>query len=160
MDFDEADAINEAIRAIGIRHRALAIAALAPLGIHPGHKVMLLELGNAGALTQAQLAAASGYEPPTITMSLRQLETAGLVVRHPSPTDRRATLVELTATGRALLPKLRLAWRQVAEQTVTGFTSSSLDELTDVLAALAESLAALDAPAINVPRYSRSSRSQ
>ena len=61
MNFDQADRLNEAIRAIGIRHRALAIAALAPLGIHPGHKLLLRELETAGPCTQAQLAAASGY---------------------------------------------------------------------------------------------------
>src|ERR1700716_4010868 len=109
MNFDEADALNETIRAIGIRHRALAIAALAPLGIHPGHKLLLLELESEGPRTQAQLAAASGYEPPTITLSVRQLETAGLVLRRPSPTDRRATVVELSQAGRVLLPKLKSA---------------------------------------------------
>jgi len=102
MNFDEADALNETIRAIGIRHRALAIAALAPLGIHPGHKLLLLELESEGPRTQAQLAAASGYEPPTITLSVRQLETAGLVVRRPSPTDGRATIVELTSEAHRL----------------------------------------------------------
>jgi DNA-binding MarR family transcriptional regulator len=126
MNFDEADALNETIRAIGIRHRALAIAALAPLGIHPGHKLLLLELESEGPRTQAQLAAASGYEPPTITLSVRQLETAGLVVRRPSPTDGRATIVELTSEGRSLLPKLRLAWRELAQQTVAGLTLPSL----------------------------------
>src|ERR1700680_3328563 len=126
MKFDQADALNEAIRAIGIRHRALAIAALAPLGIHPGHKLLLLELESEGPRTQAQLAAASGYEPPTITLSVRQLETAGLVVRRPSPTDGRATVVELSDEGRALLPKLKAAWRRLAEQTVAGLTSTSL----------------------------------
>ena len=49
MNFDQADALNEAIRAIGLRHRELAIAALAPFGIHPGHKLLLLELEAAGA---------------------------------------------------------------------------------------------------------------
>ena len=96
MDFDQADALNEAIRAIGIRHRALAIAALAPLGIHPGHKLILLELESAGPSTQAQLATASGYEPPSITLSVRQLEAAGLVIRRSSLTDGRATIVELS----------------------------------------------------------------
>ena len=52
MNFDQADALNEAIRAVGIRHRALAVAALAPMGIHPGHKLLLLELA-AGPRTQA-----------------------------------------------------------------------------------------------------------
>ena len=153
MNFDQADALNEAIRAIGIRHRALAIAALAPLGIHPGQKLLLRELETAGPCTQAQLAAASGYEAPSITLSVGQLEAAGLVVRRPSPTDRRATLVELTDEGRALLPKLKSAWRQVAEQTVAGLASTQLDQLTDVLTDLASGLTATVAPATNIPRY-------
>jgi DNA-binding MarR family transcriptional regulator len=153
MNFDQADALNEAIRAIGIRHRALAIAALAPLGIHPGHKLVLLELYTAGPRTQAQLAAASGYEPPTITLSVRQLEAAGLVVRSSSLTDGRATIVELSDQGRALLPKLKAAWRQVAEQTIAGLKSTPTDQLTAVLDDLATSLASTVAPAEDVPRY-------
>jgi DNA-binding MarR family transcriptional regulator len=155
MNFEEADAFNEAIRAIGIRHRALAIAALAPFGIHPGHKLLLLELEAAGPSTQAQLATASGYEPPTITLSLRQLEAAGLVVRRPSPTDGRATIVDLTDEGRALLPKLKDAWRRVAELTVAGLTSISFEQLTDVLTDLATSLSTLDVAEADVPRYVR-----
>ena len=158
MNFDQADALNEAIRAIGIRHRALAIAALAPLGIHPGHKLVLLELESAGPRTQAQLAAASGYEPPTITLSVRQLEAAGLVVRRSSPTDGRATIVELSDQGRALLPKLKAAWRTVAEQTVAGLTATPIDQLTAALDDLAASLAARVAPTEDVPRYITRSR--
>ena len=153
MNFDEADALNEAIRAIGIRHRALAIAALAPLGIHPGHKLVLLELASSGPRTQAQLATASGYEPPTITLSVRQLEAAGLVVRRASRTDGRATIVALTDQGRAMLPKLKAAWRRVAEQTVAGLESTTVDQLGAVLDDLAASLAASEAPVHDVPRY-------
>ena len=152
MNFEEADVLNEAIRAIGIRHRALAVAALAPFGIHPGHKLLLMELEREGPQTQAQLAAASGYEPPTITMSVRQLESAGLVRRRPSPTDRRATLVELTDLGRAILPKVRTAWRRVAEQTTAGLSSEQAEGLKALLPALAGALIATVDPA-NVPRY-------
>jgi DNA-binding MarR family transcriptional regulator len=153
MNFAQADALNEAIRAIGIRHRALAVAALAPLGIHPGHKLLLLELEAAGPRTQAQLAAASGYEPPTITLSVRQLEALGLVVRRSSPSDGRATIVALSDQGRAFLPKLRAAWRRVAEQTVSGLDSIRIDEVIAVLDDLATSLAAGAALAADVPRY-------
>jgi DNA-binding MarR family transcriptional regulator len=153
MNFDQADALNEAIRAIGLRHRELAIAALAPFGIHPGHKLLLLELEAAGASTQAQLAIASGYEPPTITLSVRQLEAAGLVARRQSPTDGRATIVELTDAGRELLPKLKEAWRHMAEQTVAGLTTVSFEQLTAVLADLAASLSAGDADGGDLPHY-------
>jgi DNA-binding MarR family transcriptional regulator len=158
MNFAQADALNEAIRAIGIRHRALAITALAPLGVHPGHKLLLLELETAGPCTQAQLSAASGYEPPTITMSVRQLAEAGLVVRRQSVADGRATIVDLSEKGRALLPKLKAAWRQVAQKTVAGLTSTSIDELAAVLADLAGSLSAAEAPAGDIPRYVRRSK--
>src|SRR5256885_3079720 len=153
MNFDQADALNEAIRAIGIRHRALCVAALAPFGIHPGHKLLLLDLEAEGPRTQAELAAASGYEPPTITLSVRQLEAAGLVVRRPSPTDRRATIVELSGRGRALLPRLKTAWRQVAEQTVEGLGPTSVGRVTEVLANLATRLATTAPPAKDTPRH-------
>jgi DNA-binding MarR family transcriptional regulator len=159
MNFDQADELNEAIRAIGIRHRALAIAALAPFGIHPGHKLLLFDLESAGPRTQTQLAAATGFEAPTITLSVRQLEAAGFVLRRPSATDGRATVVELSDAGRALLPKLRAAWGELAELTVAGLTSSPFDQVTDVLADLAASLTAALAPTADVPRHtSRSSR--
>lgn len=143
MKFEQADILNEAVRAIGVRHRALAIAALAPFGIHPGHKLLLFELDAAGPCNQAQLAAGTGFEPPTITLSVRQLEGAGLVVRRPAPTDRRATLVELSDEGRALMPELRAAWCLLAEQTVACLTSTPLEQLVDVLSDLAGSLDAI-----------------
>ena len=147
MDFDQADALNVAIRAIGIRHRALAGTLLVPLGLHPGQEVLLLELDASGPRTQGQLAAASGCEPPTITGSVHKLEAAGLVVRRPSPTDGRVTIVELSDRGHALMPALKAAWKQLAEQTVLGLTSTPLDRLSDALADLARSLTATDAPA-------------
>ncbi len=157
MNFEEAEALNRSIRAISIRHRALAIAALVPFGIHPGHKLLLMELDKNGPLTQAQLAAASGFEPPTITLSVRQLEAAGLVVRRPSPADRRATLVELSDLGRAVLPKVRTAWRQVAEQTMVGLSPAQATQAKELLAALAAALTAAVDPA-KLPRYAPSSR--
>ena len=157
MNFDEAEALNRSIRAISIRHRALAVAALVPFGIHPGHKLLLIELEANGPLTQAQLAAASGFEPPTITLSVRQLEAVGLVIRRPSATDRRATLVELSDLGRAVLPKVRTAWRHVAEQTVAGLTPAQAMQARELLPVLAAALTAAVDPT-KLPRYAPPSR--
>lgn len=147
MEFNQAHALNEALRAIGIRHRALAGALLAPLGLHPGQEVLLLELAEQGPRSQAQLAQASGCEPPTITNSVRKLEAAGLVVRHPSPTDGRVTIVELSDRGQLLLPQLKAAWQQLAERTVTQLDDEPLDPLVHTLTQLARSLTATSAPA-------------
>ncbi len=140
MDFEQAEAVNTAIRSIGIRHRALADALLAPLGLHTGQEVLLLELDAKGPRSQGQLAVSSGCEPPTITGSVRKLEAVGLVVRRPSPTDGRVTIVELSEQGQALVPRLKAAWQQLAERTAAGATSTPLDRLTDVLVDVAASL--------------------
>ncbi len=147
MDYQQASAINAAIRAIGMRHRALAGALLAPLGLHPGQEVLLLELDAQGPRTQGQLAVACGCEPPTITNSVRRLEAAGLVVRRPSPNDGRATIVDLSERGRSLMPRLRTVWQRLGEQTVAEVTTTPLPELTDILLDLAASLAAQNNPA-------------
>ncbi len=140
MDFRQADALNAAIRAVGMRHRALAAGLLGPLGLHPGQEVILLEIDAHGPRTQVQLATASGCEPPTITGSVRKLEDAGLVVRRPSPTDGRATIVDLSEHGRRLMPALRQVWVELAERTVDGMEGSPADQLAAVLADLARSL--------------------
>jgi len=147
VKFDEADGLLQAIRSISIRHRALTAAVLAPLGLHPGQEVILLELASSGgARTQSELAVACGSEPPTISGSAQKLEAAGLVARRPSATDARVWLVELTDAGRALIPGLKAAWRSLAGQTVSSMAEeTSLERLTAQLADLAASIIAAEA---------------
>ena len=140
MDFTRAKRVNDVVRAVAMRHRAAAAQVLAPLGLHPGQEVLVFELSAHGPRTQAQLAVASGCEPPTITGSVRKLESAGLVVRRPSPTDGRVTIVELSDRGRSLVPALEAAWSELAERTVAGL-STDPDRLT---ASLGEITAGLD----------------
>jgi len=140
MDFAHADALNRAIRAIGMKHRARAGAALAELGLHPGQEVLLLELDAHGSRTQTQLAAGLGCEPPSVTLMAQKLEAAGLIARRPSSTDGRATVVELTDRGRALIPPLKAVWRRLAESSVAGLETTSPDQLQKVLDDLARSL--------------------
>ena len=140
MDFAQADALNRAIRLIGMKHRGRAGAALAELGLHPGQEVLLLELDARGARTQAQLAAGLGCEPPSVTLMAQKLEAAGLIARRPSADDGRVTVVELTDRGRALIPPLKEAWWRLAETTVAGLETTPFDRLLAVLDDLARSL--------------------
>ncbi len=140
MDFEKADALNRAIRLIGMKHRGNAVAGLAELGLHPGQEVLLLELDAHGARTQVQLAAGLGCEPPSVTLMARKLEAAGLITRRPSSHDGRATVVELTDQGHALIPQLKEVWRRLAETTVAGLETTPLDQLLEVLDDLAHSL--------------------
>jgi DNA-binding MarR family transcriptional regulator len=134
VDFAQADAINQAIRLLSLRHRARAATLLAPLGLYPGQEALLLELDRAGPLIQAQLSEALGCEPPSVTLMIRKLEASGHVRRGPAPTDRRATLVELTESGAALTERIKEIWCALADETVAGLPDATVAEVPDVLA--------------------------
>ena len=133
MDFARADAINQAIRLLSLRHRARAAALLVPLGLHPGQETLLLELARTGPMIQAQLSETLGCEPPSVTLMTRKLEAAGHIRREPAPTDKRATVVALTDSGRALVERLRQLWCDLAEETVRGLPAGTIEQIPGIL---------------------------
>ena len=151
MDFERADALNQAIRLLSLRHRARAATLLVPLGLHPGQEVLLLELARTGPLIQAQLSEALGCEPPSVTVMARKLEASGHVRRRPDPSDRRASIVELTDSGRALADQVRQLWRALAEETVKGLPTETVTELPGVLRALTRNVDTRSTPPTRRP---------
>lgn len=136
MDFEQADAINQAIRLLSLRHRARAAEVLAPLGLHPGQEALLLELARTGPMIQAQLSEALGCEPPSVTLMARKLEATGHIRREAVPSDKRASIVELTDSGQALADQVKQLWCALAEETVTGLPPETVAELPGILKTL------------------------
>ncbi len=136
MEFEQADAVNQAIRLLSLRHRARAAALLAPLGLHPGQESLLLELARTGPIIQAQLSDALGCEPPSVTLMTRKLEAAGYIRRKPAPSDKRASIVELTDSGKALVDQVKQLWCALAQETVAGVPAETVAELPSVLKTL------------------------
>lgn len=140
MKFKQADAINQAIRLLSLRHRARAAALLAPLGLHPGQEALILELARSGPMIQAQLSDALGCEPPSVTIMARKLEASGHIRRKAAPSDARASVVELTQSGRALAEGVKRVWCELAEEAVSGLPAKTVAELPDLLRTLTENV--------------------
>jgi DNA-binding MarR family transcriptional regulator len=136
MDFEYADALNQAIRLLSLRHRARAAALLAPLGLHTGQEALILELDRTGPMIQAALSEALGCEPPSITLMTRKLEAAGHIRRKPASFDKRASIVELTDSGEALADQIKRLWSALAEETVTGLPPETVAGLPGILNAM------------------------
>ncbi len=133
MEFEQANALNQAIRLLSLRHRARAAELLAPLDLHPGQELLLLELARTGPMIQAQLSEALGCEPPSVTLMTRKLDASGHIRRKPAPTDKRANIVELTDSGIALVDPVKQLWCALAEETVIGLPAQTVAELPSVL---------------------------
>lgn len=74
-------------------------AALECLEVSPrGHHV--LKEAMTGEHTQTELARRIGLDKTTMVVTIDELEAAGLAERRPSPHDRRARVIAVTAAGR------------------------------------------------------------
>jgi DNA-binding MarR family transcriptional regulator len=60
---------------------------------------------------------------------LARMEKAGIVERVPSETDRRVTLVSLTAEGRAIYKRVQNIWGDLERVTVAGLTPAEVQQL-------------------------------
>jgi len=89
-------------RAVSLADARLA-AGLTGYDLQPGWFDLLAALRRAGKpyqLNPTQLSQATMLSSAGMTKRLDRMAAAGLVERHPDPTDRRGTLVRLTPRGR------------------------------------------------------------
>lgn len=71
------------------------------------HAAVLGRLDREGPCSVSDLATAEQMRPQSMAQTVGDMETEGLVQRRPDPGDRRRALVEMTASGRALLQEDR-----------------------------------------------------
>ena len=62
-----------------------------------------------------------------------KLEASGHIRRKPAPSDKRASIVELTDSGKALANEVKQLWRALVKETVTGLPAETVAELPGVL---------------------------
>ncbi|MBD0321963.1 MAG: MarR family transcriptional regulator [Aldersonia sp.] len=95
----------------------------------------LLSFSRTGALPMAKASARLQVHPTSVTNAVDRLEAAHLVKRVPHPSDRRATLIEITDAGRRLA---REATEQLNARVFAnpGLTDEKLQTLVRVLAEL------------------------
>ncbi|MFE6860978.1 MarR family winged helix-turn-helix transcriptional regulator [Nocardia sp. NPDC057668] len=119
------------------RIRRAQMADLAPLGLTPGQSRALRTLSRAAEpLRMSDLADRLGIVPRSATTVVDALESAALVTRAADPTNRRATLVSLTGTGRSTLARIDAARRKAAENLFATLPPARRETLREILAEL------------------------
>ena len=74
-----------------------------------------------------------GVSPRNMTAMVDELEDASLVVRQPHPTDRRATLVELTSGGRHEAEQVLGPRLAAIAELFDGFTTAEQEAFSTAL---------------------------
>lgn len=120
----------------------------AGLGLTPGEARALSNAFRAGVVRQTVLADRMGVEAMTLSAYLDRLEARGLIERRPDPTDRRAKLVYLAASARAVLETIQAVGDSIKDDLVQTISPSEWEHLNAALRLTRDSLNQLRLEAI------------
>ena len=95
--------------------------------------LVLLTFARSGKLPMRVMGERLQLHPTSVTNIVDRLQADGLARRTPHPTDRRATLVEITEAGSARLEAATAAVTGI-DFGLTGLSSDEESALTDLLA--------------------------
>ncbi len=147
VDEEQAPSASEVVHAlIGVSHVIGRIfdARLAslklPLHLSGPRLRIFLAVEHAGRMRMGDLAAALSITPRTVTTLVDALEKDGLLVRLPDPTDRRATLLELTPTARAHAEQVHAVQHDLSEEVVASLDATQRRQFLDLLLRLQDDL--------------------
>ncbi|MCL4183048.1 MAG: MarR family transcriptional regulator [Burkholderiaceae bacterium] len=116
------------------RHFSRTVAAAED--ITPGLLGMLQVIAANPGLGQSRLAEAMEVDRSTIVKVVDQLEGRGLIVRQPSPHDKRSHCLRLTDEGRAALRRMQALMLQHEDEFTRVLTAEERRCLIDLLARL------------------------
>ena len=121
----------------GRQWRRLANATTDAHGVSEAKALPLVLIGRLGGEPrQNALAEAVGIEGPSLVRLLDQLEAAGLVTRKEDPTDRRAKVLSLTATGRSVVARIEADLDRLRKAVFSKVSASDLEASLRVFQAI------------------------
>ncbi len=118
-------------------HRVTATHAERPtLGLNVRQRLVLQCLGIDGGRSMASLAQQLGVTPSTMTGLVDRLELQGFVRRESHPSDRRATVLQLSRKGEKAFAREVGFYRALVDETVAVMDSTAAGQVLEAIAAL------------------------
>jgi len=109
-------------------------------GLAPSHGDILGALILAGQLSMKELARATNRDKSTVTALVNKLVSLGYVERKTDAGDGRVTLVQLSAKGRSIEPKIRDIGRKLRSLAYRNISKKEREVLIDLLTRIENNL--------------------
>ena len=101
--------------------------------------IMTLSRHSLG-LQQNDIAEINHLAAPTVSLTLKQMESLGYIVRTHHETDNRKTVVLLTEKGKLLDDKIKECFKTVETKMINNISSDDLDHFEKVLGLMKNNL--------------------
>lgn len=102
---------------------------LEEIGVYPGQPPMLFILNQEDGLSQKELANKLKIKPSTITVMLKRMEKANLIVRKKDDKDQRVSRVYLTEKGKKVCEDTIKVVKQIERECFKDFTEEEKETL-------------------------------
>ncbi len=96
---------------------------LEQVDVHPGQVPLLLTVYEESGLSQKEIANKLFVSAPTITVSMKRLESAGLIEKIPDKNDARIMRVHITQKGAETAAELHRITEKIENEMFDGFTT-------------------------------------
>ncbi len=103
------------------------------IGMRYSYRYILQPLIENESLTQLELVKITGQKPPTISITLRNMERDGIVERVKNDGDRRETHVSITEKGRKMFTKVLVAFEKAEKMILKGLTEKELSAMNSTI---------------------------
>jgi DNA-binding MarR family transcriptional regulator len=132
---DERDdeSLAEAFWGVARQLRGLSRRTLEPWEVTPSHARVLSVLARHGVMRLSELSEHLRIAPRSTTEVVDALDERGLIERRPDPSDRRATLVELTDDGKDINAAIRASRATEADAFFGTLSDTDYYNLTRIL---------------------------
>jgi DNA-binding MarR family transcriptional regulator len=135
---ERVDRLREALgHVLGAERRLRGRDHSRPGELTYGQMRCIAALGREQEMTAGQLARSADLTPATVTSILDQLESARIVERVRSTTDRRVCNVHLTDAGWTLLERRLAAFHELWRERLAEFTDAEIETAGQVIARIA-----------------------
>ncbi|MDY3250293.1 MAG: MarR family transcriptional regulator [Candidatus Choladocola sp.] len=122
------------------RYSAANFCKFTELGIHPGQLPVLGVISDNEGINQRDLARAIHIKPPTVAVTVKRLEKAGLVFRKADPADMRISRLYLSDKGRNVRERMKILLEENEKILTTGFSDEELCQARMLLSKMVDNL--------------------
>ena len=113
---------------------------LAEVGLYRGQPPILMLLYKNDGMSQKEMARALNLSPATMTVTLKRMEKAGLVLREMDEHDQRILRVHLSEKGREMCETGESRIGVVTAELLEGFTLEEQQQLIEYLGRIARNM--------------------
>ncbi|MBE6038312.1 MAG: MarR family transcriptional regulator [Anaerofustis stercorihominis] len=124
---------------------------LEQIDIHPGQVPLLMFLNSSDGMTQAEIANHLFVSAPTINVSVKRLEKAGLIEKRADENDARMIRIYITEMGKDTANKLDMSNQKLEDEMFEGFTPEEKMLFRRLLMQIRDNLFMQDGGEVDLP---------